>query len=102
LFAGACKSLALRRGILLFRGANVSGDPSMTALTRRSFLATTAAGLATTAAGLATTALPAFAAPTTFKHGVFEVTVVSDGHLVLPVSFLATDAPDKERDAVLK
>ena len=67
----------------------------MTALTRRSFLATTAAGLAATA-------LPAFAAPTTFKHGAFEVTVVSDGHLVLPVSFLATDAPDKERDAVLK
>ena len=40
----------------------------MTALTRRSFLATTAAGLAATA-------LPAFAAPTTFKHGAFEVTV---------------------------
>jgi len=67
----------------------------MTALTRRSFLATTAAGLAATA-------LPAFAAPTTFKHGAFEVTVVSDGHLVLPASFLATDAPQKERDAVLK
>lgn len=67
----------------------------MTALTRRSFLATTAAGLAATA-------LPAFAAPAAFRHGAFEVTVVSDGHLVLPVSFLATDAPEKERDAVFK
>jgi hypothetical protein len=73
----------------------VFGDPSMAALTRRSFLATTAAGLAATA-------LPALAAPTTFKHGAFEVTVVSDGHLVLPIGFLATDAPDKERDAVIR
>jgi glyoxylase-like metal-dependent hydrolase (beta-lactamase superfamily II) len=67
----------------------------MTALTRRSFLATAAAGIAATA-------LPAFAAPTTFRHGAFEVTVISDGHLVLPVSFLATDAPEQQRDAVFK
>src|SRR3990172_3058897 len=64
-------------------------------LTRRSLLAATAASLAARA-------LPAFAAPTAFKHGAFEVTVVSDGHLVLPVSFLAPDAPPAERAALLK
>jgi glyoxylase-like metal-dependent hydrolase (beta-lactamase superfamily II) len=64
-------------------------------LTRRSLLAATAAGLAARA-------LPAFAAPTTFKHGAFEVTVVSDGHLVLPVSFLAPEAPPAERAALLQ
>ena len=64
-------------------------------LTRRSLLAATAVSLAARA-------LPAFAAPTAFKHGAFEVTVVSDGHLVLPVSFLAPDAPPAERAALLK
>lgn len=60
--------------------------------------------LAATVAGLAARALPALAAPspTSFKHGDFEVTVVSDGHLVLPVSFLAADAPPEERAALLK
>ena len=67
----------------------------MTALSRRTLLASAAAGLAASA-------LPAIAAPTTFKHGAFDVTVVSDGHLELPVEFLATDAPEKERDAVFK
>ena len=32
---------------------------------------------------------PAFAAPYRFKQGAFEITVVSDGHLELPVSFIA-------------
>ena len=59
--------------------------------------------LAATVASIATRALPAFAAaPYSFKHGAFEVTVVSDGHLVLPTSFLAPDAPPAERDALLK
>src|SRR5665811_1054369 len=60
--------------------------------------------LAATAASLAARALPAFAAPApyTFKHGAFELTVVSDGHLVLPVSFLAPDAPPAERAVLLK
>ena len=57
----------------------------MTSLTRRALLAGTAATAALHA-------LPAFAALTSFKHGDFDVTVVSDGHLVLPVSFLAADA----------
>jgi glyoxylase-like metal-dependent hydrolase (beta-lactamase superfamily II) len=59
--------------------------------------------LATSAAGLAASALPAFAAtPHSFKHGAFEVTVVSDGHLVLPTSFLAPTAPPAERAALLQ
>jgi len=58
--------------------------------------------LAATAASLATRALPASAAaPFAFKHGAFEVTVVSDGHLVLPTSFLAPSAPAAEREALL-
>ena len=40
--------------------------------------------------------------PFAFKHGAFEVTVVSDGHLVLPTSFLAPEAPPAEREALLK
>ena len=68
----------------------------MTALTRRTLLAATAA----TAAAQA---LPAFAAaPHTFKHGAFEVTIVSDGHLVLPTSFLAADRTPEQRAALLK
>src|SRR5665647_1628648 len=60
--------------------------------------------LAATAASLAARGLPAFAAPAphSFKHGAFEVTVVSDGHLVLPVSFLAPGAPPAERAARLQ
>ena len=59
--------------------------------------------LAGAAATFAVRALPAFAAaPYTVRHGVFELTVLSDGHLVLPVSFLAPDAPPAEREALLK
>jgi glyoxylase-like metal-dependent hydrolase (beta-lactamase superfamily II) len=69
----------------------------MTDLSRRTLLASAAVGLV--ARGL-----PAFAAPTphTLKHGAFDVTVVSDGHLVLPVSFLAPDAPPAERAQLLQ
>ena len=69
----------------------------MSSLTRRGVLA---AG----AAALATRALPAFGAvaPASFKHGAFEVTVVSDGHLVLPTSFIAPDAPPDELAPLLK
>ncbi len=68
----------------------------MPKLTRRTLLAATAAGIASRA-------LPAIAAaPYLFRHGEFEVAVVSDGHLVLPTSFLAPDAPPAERDALLK
>lgn len=68
----------------------------MTQLTRRTLLTTSAATLAASA-------LPAFAAtPHTFKHGAFEVTVVSDGHLVLPTTMLAPTAPPAERAALLQ
>jgi glyoxylase-like metal-dependent hydrolase (beta-lactamase superfamily II) len=68
----------------------------MTQFSRRTLLA---AG----AAAVAARAVPAFAAaPHSFRHGAFEVTVVSDGHLVLPISFLAANAPPDERAALLK
>jgi glyoxylase-like metal-dependent hydrolase (beta-lactamase superfamily II) len=68
----------------------------MPTLDRRTFLAASAAGFAARA-------LPALAAtPYAFKHGAFDVTVVSDGHLVLPTSFLAPGAPPPEREAILK
>ena len=59
--------------------------------------------LAAAAAGFAARALPAFASsPYAFKHGAFDVWVVSDGHLVVPTSFLAPGAPPSEREALLK
>jgi glyoxylase-like metal-dependent hydrolase (beta-lactamase superfamily II) len=68
----------------------------MTQLTRRTLLAATAAS------AVAQT-LPARAAtPHTFKHGTFDVTVMSDGHLVLPTSFLAADGTPEQRAALLK
>ncbi|HMA57667.1 MAG TPA: hypothetical protein VKP52_13265 [Pseudolabrys sp.] len=49
----------------------------MSTFNRRKFLAATAAGFAAHA-------LPAFAASAySFRHGAFDVTIVSDGHLVL-------------------
>ncbi len=59
--------------------------------------------LAASAAGVVARTLPAFAAtPYALTHGAFELTVVSDGHLVLPTSFLALEAPPLDRDALLK
>src|SRR6187397_932642 len=64
-------------------------------LTRRTLLASTAALLAP--------GLPAGAAePYRLRQGGFEIMVVSDGHLVLPTSFLAPHAPADERAALLK
>lgn len=69
----------------------------MPLLSRRSLLAATAIGALARA-------LPAFAAPPahSFRHGEFDLTVVSDGYLQLPVSFLAPGAPVEERAALLK
>jgi glyoxylase-like metal-dependent hydrolase (beta-lactamase superfamily II) len=68
----------------------------MSKFNRRTFLAASAAGIAARS-------LPAIAASSSsFRHGAFNVTVISDGHLVLPTSFLAPDAPSPEREAILK
>ncbi|HEY6860441.1 MAG TPA: MBL fold metallo-hydrolase [Pseudolabrys sp.] len=59
--------------------------------------------LAASAASLVAQTLPALAAtPFAFTHGAFEVSVVSDGHLVLPTTFLAPEAPSAERETLLK
>jgi glyoxylase-like metal-dependent hydrolase (beta-lactamase superfamily II) len=59
--------------------------------------------LAAGAALGATAALPrnAAAALASFKHGAFDVTVVSDGHLQLATSIIAPDAPPDARKAAL-
>jgi len=68
----------------------------MSTFSRRAFVASTAAIVAARA-------LPAGAAtPYSFQHGAFQVTVVSDGHLVLPTAFLAPGAPAPEREALFK
>lgn len=67
-------------------------------LDRRAFLGVAASGLA----GCAWPFLARAAAPLTLKHGSFDIVIVSDGHLVLPTSFLAPDAPPAQRDLALK
>ena len=46
--------------------------------------------------------LAAEPAPYSFKHGDFEVTVISDGQLQLPATLLGVDTPEEERAAFLK
>ena len=63
--------------------------------------------LVAAAAGAAAALLPhgtAFAAtpPHRIRHGAFELTVVSDGHLVLPVAMAAPGVPEAERAAALR
>ena len=67
----------------------------MSKLSRRAFLSASAASLVAHAPALAAT-------PYAFRHGAFEITVISDGHLVLPTIFLAPDAPAADREALLK
>lgn len=43
-----------------------------------------------------------FSAPFKFDHGRFEVSVISDGHLLLPTALLAPEAPVAERKAILR
>jgi glyoxylase-like metal-dependent hydrolase (beta-lactamase superfamily II) len=59
--------------------------------------------LTSAAASFAAFALPVgAAAPHRFRHGEFEIIIVSDGHLVLPTSFLAPNAPGEERELLLR
>lgn len=79
--------------------ASRSELPSFITIDRRKFLAGAAALIA---AGLLPRHVLALAAPYSFKQGALDVTVVSDGHLVLPTSLLAPDAPAAERKAILE
>jgi glyoxylase-like metal-dependent hydrolase (beta-lactamase superfamily II) len=76
----------------------------LSAMARRRFLTSAAAGALAVGAGTVISAGPASAsALTVHKSGELEALVVSDGHFVLPVGFLVTpEAPPVERDAVLK
>ena len=60
---------------------------------RRKFLAGAAGFIAV---GLLPKEVLALAAPYSFKHGSFDVTIVSDGQLILPVGIIAPDAPQEE------
>jgi len=87
---------------------STSTAAGMVPLDRRRFLAGTTAVLATaTLEGVARG--HAATAPYTFTHGAFEISVVSDGHFVLPppniaadVGFLYPDTPRPELEAFLK
>ena len=65
---------------------------------RRKFLAGAAGFIA---AGLLPKDVMALAAPYNFKHGAFDVTVVSDGELMLPWTIIAPDAPPEELKKLL-
>ena len=68
-------------------------------LDRRRFLGAAAGFIA---AGLLPKSVLALAGPYTFKQGTMDVTVVSDGHLVLPTSIIAPDAPPDALKAILE
>ncbi len=72
--------------------------PSSFTFHRRKFLAA-ASGLI--AAGLLPKQALALADPATFRHGSVDVTVVSDGHLTLPASIFAPNAPPDVLQALL-
>lgn len=67
-------------------------------LDRRKFL-----GVATAliAAGVLPRSVLALAGPHTFKHGAFDLTVVSDGTLELPLSVVSPDAKPEELAALV-
>ena len=67
----------------------------MSKLSRRAFLSASAASLVAHAPALAAT-------PYAFRHGGFEITIISDGHLVVPTIYLAPDAPVADREELLK
>ena len=65
---------------------------------RRKFLAGAAGFIA---AGLLPKPVLALAGPYAFKQGAFDITVVSDGQLILPWSIVAPDAPPEELKKLL-
>jgi glyoxylase-like metal-dependent hydrolase (beta-lactamase superfamily II) len=71
-------------------------------INRRSLLANTLSTACVACAGLAPIAAPARAATSHRQMlGDIEITVLSDGHLVIPVSFLAVNAGRMQLDAAL-
>jgi glyoxylase-like metal-dependent hydrolase (beta-lactamase superfamily II) len=67
-------------------------------VSRRNLMLGSAAAAAALGRGVTAFAAP----PHRLAVGAFELTVVSDGHLVLPTSFLAPDVPEADRAAILK
>jgi glyoxylase-like metal-dependent hydrolase (beta-lactamase superfamily II) len=70
-------------------------------LSRRELIALASASALSTAAGLPNIAVRA-APPPTIRVGEIEITVLSDGNLSFPVTFLARNAEPAEIEAVLK
>src|SRR5262249_47998327 len=88
------------------RVAAVAAGTAVTPIDRRSLLAAT---LALTLVPLGISAARAAAVPYTFRHGAFDITVISDGYFVLPppnlhadVGFLFPDTPRPQLEAYLK
>jgi glyoxylase-like metal-dependent hydrolase (beta-lactamase superfamily II) len=57
------------------------------------------------AASMAATSLPKRAlanSPHSFKHGVFDITVLSDGHMVVPATIVGVGAPQDQMREVLE
>jgi glyoxylase-like metal-dependent hydrolase (beta-lactamase superfamily II) len=75
-----------------------SSTKSSISLDRRSFLGI-AAGLV--AAGVLPRSVLALAGPHIFKHGVFDVTVLSDGNLTLPLAIVSKDATPEQLATLL-
>lgn len=76
---------------------------------RRRFLAAGAAGLAWAGLASASRNVHAAAPPHSFRHGAFEITVLSDGYFVLPppgtardIGFLYPDVPRTELETFMK
>jgi glyoxylase-like metal-dependent hydrolase (beta-lactamase superfamily II) len=79
--------------------STISQRPTKFSLNRRQFVVGAAS-----LAGAAAWPAPgrAQARPHDFKHGNFEITVLSDGHLVLPATIHGLDAPPEEVQALLR
>src|SRR5207248_132169 len=74
------------------------GSSGFITVDRRKFLAGAGALIA---AGFLPRGVLALAAPYSFKQGALDVTVLSDGHLILPANLLAPEAPADQRKAIL-
>ena len=76
----------------------IAGRPTHLVFNRRRFLAGASALIA---AGFLPKHVLALAGPVSFKQGTANITVVSDGELVLPVGIISPDAPQDQLKALL-